>query len=168
MWFFSGIQFCTILETLIACRVMQLRFFEVETLLNNAFNIRCTFVSTFFSSGIHFYTISETLIACRVMQLRFLEMETSLTKHLMSRSCRQYLRHFPDWSHRCRLEGELPHDVGELEGMLHQHHTLSDEINIRYTEVSKSNINDNRGETCCLEKGIQISCSETPTLLFAP
>ena len=35
---FSGLHFYTLLKTLIACRAMQLRFFKVETLLNNAFN----------------------------------------------------------------------------------------------------------------------------------
>ena len=34
----SGFHFYTLLKTLLAYRAMQLRFFEVETLLNNAFN----------------------------------------------------------------------------------------------------------------------------------
>ena len=47
--FFSGLNFYTLSKTLIACRDMQLRFFKVKTLLNNAFNLcyvpgvpRCT------------------------------------------------------------------------------------------------------------------------------
>ena len=36
--FFSGLNFYTLPKTLIACRAMQLRFFKVKTLLNNAFN----------------------------------------------------------------------------------------------------------------------------------
>ena len=35
---FSGLQFYTLSKTLIACRVIQLIFFKVETLLNNVFN----------------------------------------------------------------------------------------------------------------------------------
>ena len=35
--FFSGLHFYTLPKTLIACRAMQLRFFKVITLLNNAF-----------------------------------------------------------------------------------------------------------------------------------
>ena len=34
---FSGLHFYTLPKTLIACRAMQLRFFKVKTLLNNAF-----------------------------------------------------------------------------------------------------------------------------------
>ena len=37
-FFFQGFSFYTLSKTLIACRAMQLRFFQVETLLNNAFN----------------------------------------------------------------------------------------------------------------------------------
>ena len=37
--FFSGLNFYTLSKTLIACRDMQLRFFKVKTLLNNAFNV---------------------------------------------------------------------------------------------------------------------------------
>ena len=36
--FFSGLHFYTLSKRLIACRAMQLRFFKVETLLNNAFD----------------------------------------------------------------------------------------------------------------------------------
>ena len=35
---FSGLHFYTLPKSLIACRAMQLRFFKVKTLLNNAFN----------------------------------------------------------------------------------------------------------------------------------
>ena len=35
--FFSGLHFYTSSKTLITCRCMQLRFFKVKTLLNNAF-----------------------------------------------------------------------------------------------------------------------------------
>ena len=34
---FTGLNFYTLPKTLIACRAMQLRFFKVKTLLNNAF-----------------------------------------------------------------------------------------------------------------------------------
>ena len=37
---FSGLNFYTLSKTLIACGAMHLRFFEVETLLNNAFKVR--------------------------------------------------------------------------------------------------------------------------------
>ena len=37
-FFSSGLHFYTLSKTLIACRAMQLRFFKVKTLLNNAFN----------------------------------------------------------------------------------------------------------------------------------
>ena len=36
---FSGVHFHTLSKTLITCRDMQLRFFKVETLLNNAFRV---------------------------------------------------------------------------------------------------------------------------------
>ena len=35
---FSGLHFYTLPKTLIACMAMQLRFFKVQKLLNNAFN----------------------------------------------------------------------------------------------------------------------------------
>nr|XP_054757558.1 kalirin-like [Lytechinus pictus] len=47
----------------------------------------------------------------------------------------EYEHNFHDWSTRCHLDGELPHDVGELESMLQQHHALSDDINQKYTQV---------------------------------
>ena len=36
---FSGLHFYTLPKTLIACRAMQLRFFKVKTLLNDAFKV---------------------------------------------------------------------------------------------------------------------------------
>ena len=37
--FFSGLHFYTIPKTLIACTAMQLRYFKVKTLLNDAFKV---------------------------------------------------------------------------------------------------------------------------------
>ena len=37
--FFQGFIFYTLPKTLIACRAMQLRFYKVKTLLNNAFKV---------------------------------------------------------------------------------------------------------------------------------
>ena len=37
--YFQGFILNLVLQTMVACRGMQLRFFKVETLLHNAFNI---------------------------------------------------------------------------------------------------------------------------------
>ena len=37
VFFFSGLHFYTLSQTLVACSVLQFRFLKVETLLNNAF-----------------------------------------------------------------------------------------------------------------------------------
>ena len=62
--FFSGLHFYTLSKTLIACRAMQLRFFKVKTLLNNAFKRCCVIPGVYGAANYWKSGILRAAIGC--------------------------------------------------------------------------------------------------------